>query len=83
MSPEEIKQAIEAGIDGAQAQVEGDGQHFQAQVVAAAFEGLPMLKQHKLVYAALGDAFKDRLHALSIKTMTPAQWEKSSGLKVL
>jgi len=84
MTPEQIKQRIEAGIEGAEAQVEGDGQHFQAQVVAEAFEGLNMVKQHKLVYDALGDAFKDSLHALSIRTYTPEQWRKAGGgLKVL
>ena len=83
MTPEEIKAMIEAGIEGAQAQVDGDGHHFQARIVAPAFEGLNMVRQHQLVYEALGNAFQDNLHALSIKTYTPAQWDQAGGLQVL
>ncbi len=83
MTPEQIKAMIEQGIEGATAQVDGDGHHFQAQIVASAFEGLNMVKQHQLVYQALGNAFQDNLHALSIKTFTPDQWHKASGLQVL
>ena len=53
-----------------------DGQHFEAIVVSASFEGLPLIKQHQLVMKALKDAFQTSVHALALKTMTPAQWEK-------
>ncbi len=55
MTPEKIKAMIESGIEGAEAQVDGDGRHFNARVVSDKFAGLTMIKQHKLVYAALGD----------------------------
>lgn len=79
MTPEKIKAMIESGIDGAEAMVDGDGRHFNARVVSDKFAGLTMIKQHKLVYAALGDNMESAIHALSIKTYTPEQWAKLSG----
>ena len=67
-TPEELKQRIEAGIPGAQADVTGDGHHFQASVSAPAFAGLSRIAQHKLVYDVFGAEVGDRIHALSIKT---------------
>ena len=52
----------------------GDGQHFEALIVSAAFAGLSRVKQHQLVYAALGDRMREEIHALSMQTLTPAQW---------
>jgi acid stress-induced BolA-like protein IbaG/YrbA len=67
-TPEELKSRIEAGIPGAQAEVTGDGHHFQALVSAPAFAGLTRIDQHKLVYDVFGSEIGDRIHALSIKT---------------
>ena len=67
-TPEELKHRIEAGIPGAQAEVTGDGHHFQASVSAPAFAGLSRIAQHKLVYDVFGAEVGDRIHALSIKT---------------
>ncbi|HEY2655149.1 MAG TPA: BolA/IbaG family iron-sulfur metabolism protein [Solirubrobacteraceae bacterium] len=67
-TPQELKQRIEAGIPGAQAEVTGDGHHFQASVSAPAFAGLSRIAQHKLVYEVFGSEVGDRIHALSIKT---------------
>ncbi len=52
-----------------------DGQHFQAIVVSSAFENIPLVKQHQLVMRPLKEAFAQSVHALSLKTMTPKQWE--------
>ena len=79
MTPEKIKVMIESGIEGAEAMVDGDGRHFNARVVSDKFAGLNMIKQHKLVYAALGDNMESAIHALSIKTYTPEQWARASG----
>ncbi len=80
MQPEQIKQLIEQGLAGAQANVSGDGQHFEAQVVSDAFAGKTMVQQHQLVYQALGDKMKQEVHALSIRTYTPEQWaQRTSG----
>ena len=67
-TPEELKERIESGIPGAQADVTGDGHHFQASVSAPAFAGLSRIDQHKLVYDVFGTEVGDRIHALSIKT---------------
>lgn len=83
MSPTEIQQLIEAGIPDAEAQVDGDGRHFVARVVSDAFVGLPVIKQHKLVYAALGASFEGALHALSIQTYTREAWNKARKLQML
>jgi acid stress-induced BolA-like protein IbaG/YrbA len=67
-TPEELKERIEAGIPGAQAEVSGDGHHFQAIVSAPGFAGLTRIAQHKMVYDVFGTEVGDRIHALSIKT---------------
>jgi acid stress-induced BolA-like protein IbaG/YrbA len=69
-TPDELKSRIEAGIPGAVATVTGDGHHFNAVVSSAAFEGMPRLAQHRLVYDVFGSEVGDRIHALSIQTRT-------------
>ena len=72
-TPEELKQRIEAAIPGAVAEVtSADNVHFQARVVAAAFEGQNRVSQHRMFYGAfepgeLGGA----VHALQLKTEVP------------
>jgi len=83
MTADEIKQMIEAGIEGAQAHVDGDGSHFVARVVSDAFAGLPMIKQHKPVYGTLGDSMESAIHALSIQTYTLEAWEKARKFQAL
>ncbi len=57
----------------------GDDNHFQLMVVSDRFQGKTMVEQHQLVYQALGNAMNEAVHALSLKTLTPAQWEKAGG----
>lgn len=73
-TPESIEQSIAAGLECQQLQVTGDGHHWEALIVSAAFEGLSKVRQHQLVYAALGDRMREEIHALSMTTLTPAQW---------
>jgi acid stress-induced BolA-like protein IbaG/YrbA len=75
MQPETIKQLIEAGLAGARAEVSGDGHHFEAIIVCDAFAGKSMVQQHQLVYQALGDKMKAEIHALSMRTLTPEQFQ--------
>jgi stress-induced morphogen len=75
---ESIKQRIEVAIPGAQAEVEdytGTGDHFRATVTAAAFEGRSRVEQHRLVYEIFGSEIGGPIHALSLKTQTPATIE--------
>ncbi len=75
----DIKRLIEAGVPGATAHVEGDGRHFRAVVIAAAFAGLTRIRQHRLVNDALRESFdSEALHALSIETWTPERWAESN-----
>ena len=67
-TPEELKSRIEAAIPGSNADVTGDGHHFNAVVSAPAFSGLNRLAQHRLVYDVFGDELGGRIHALAIKT---------------
>jgi acid stress-induced BolA-like protein IbaG/YrbA len=57
-------------------EVAGDGQHFQAVVVSAAFEGRSRVQRHQMVYAALGDRMREEIHALSMKTLTTEEWRR-------
>jgi len=73
MQADELKKRIEAGIPSAEVVVQGDGDHFEATIVSAAFEGKSRVQQHQMVYAALGDAMQGAVHALSFRTLTPEQ----------
>ncbi|MGH8653980.1 MAG: BolA family protein [Gammaproteobacteria bacterium] len=83
MDNEEIKRLIETGVPTSVATVDGDGTHFQAIVISAVFQGLGLVKRHQLVYAALGNRMGGEIHALSIQTYTPKEWEESKSLPVL
>ncbi len=84
MQIDEIKQMIEAGLSGSRVSVTGDGSHFEAEVISDAFDGKGMLQQHRLVYATLGDNIENAsIHALSLRTFTPQQWDEAQKRKVL
>lgn len=84
MQIDDIKAMIEAGLPDSQVSVSGDGTHFEAVVISDAFEGKGMLQQHRMVYDTLGDNIKNEsIHALSMRTFTPAQWEEAQKRKVL
>lgn len=81
MTPEQVKALIEAGISGAEVAVEGGGDRFDVRVVAPAFEGLTLVRKQLLVNACLKDCFADgSIHAINMKTFTPAEWEKAQRL---
>ena len=74
METEAVAQLIRAGLPGAEVEVSGDGSHFDAIVVSDAFEGLSPIKKQRLVMDAVKTQIASgELHALSIKTLTPAQ----------
>jgi len=74
VTTESIRSSIESGLACDHVDVSGDGHHFEALVVSAAFAGLSRVKQHQLVYAAMGDRMREEVHALSMLTLTPEQW---------
>ena len=77
VSPEDIKGWIEENLEGASDEISGDGHHFEAEIVCAAFACKSRMQQHQMVYGALGDRMKVQIHALSMRTLTPE--EKASA----
>jgi acid stress-induced BolA-like protein IbaG/YrbA len=73
-TPEQVQQFIAAGLPCEHLAVEGDGQHFFATIVSAEFDGKSRIGRHQRVYQALGDRMRAEIHALSMKTLTPAEW---------
>ena len=53
-----------------------DGTNFEGTIVSRLFEGLNRVKQHQIVFNALGDKMKSEIHALSMKTYTPNEWNQ-------
>ncbi|MGD9946401.1 MAG: BolA family protein [Burkholderiaceae bacterium] len=74
VTPENVRSYIAAGLPCELLEVSGDGQHFEAVIVSAAFEGKRPVQRHQIVYAALGDRMREEIHALSMKTLTPAEY---------
>ena len=73
VTPESVKSGIAAGLECESVEVVGDGQHFQARIVARAFEGKSRVQRHQLVYRALGERMREEIHALSMQTLTPEE----------
>jgi acid stress-induced BolA-like protein IbaG/YrbA len=74
VEPRSIEDSIRSGLAVTHLEVRGDGAHFEAVVVSPRFAGLPRVRQHQLVYAALGDRMREEIHALSMKTYSPEEW---------
>ena len=72
-TPQEVRDFIAAGLPCQHVEVEGDGRHFFATIVSAEFDGLSRVRRHQRVYQALGDRMREQIHALSMKTLTPAE----------
>jgi stress-induced morphogen len=75
MPIQDLEAALREGFPDAEIQVEdlaGDGDHYRARIVSAAFAGVPRVKQHQLVYAALKGRMGGELHALALETSAPA-----------
>ena len=82
MSPDEIKSTLEKALPESTVRVDdltGGGDHFQVWIISTAFEGKSLVDQHQLVYGVLKDALgSERIHALALKTYTPAEWERAA-----
>ena len=75
MTAEELKSIIAAGLACDHIALEGDGRHWYATIVAAEFDGKRLVQRQRLVYATLGNRMQtDEVHALSMKTYSPAEW---------
>lgn len=74
LTPRQIEDWIRAGLPCEQLAVDGDGRHFEALIVSAAFEGLSRVQRQQRVNAVLRPHFESELlHALSMQCLTPAE----------
>ncbi len=77
MTADQLQALITAGLPCDHCALEGDGRHWYATIVSSAFEGKRLIARHQQVYATLGARMQtDEVHALSMKTYTPAEWAK-------
>ena len=80
VTSEQIESMIQAEMPDAQVQVNdltGGGDHFEVTVISSAFEGRSLVQQHQLVYRAVQSAMSsEAIHALALKTYTPAEIAK-------
>jgi acid stress-induced BolA-like protein IbaG/YrbA len=85
MSPQDVQKKIEEKMPGSKAHVQdltGTADHYQVVVISSLFEGKSMIDQHRMVKSVFDkDIASGEVHALSLKTFTPTEWEKKGGGK--
>jgi acid stress-induced BolA-like protein IbaG/YrbA len=80
MTADQLKSLITDGLECERCDLEGDGRHWYATIVSAAFDGKRLIQRHQMVYLTLGNRMKtDEVHALSMKTFSPAEWAQQSA----
>ncbi len=80
MTSEQLHQIIAIGLQCQHLEVDGDGRHWSAVIVASAFEGKRLIQRHQAVYATLGEKIRtDEVHALSMKTYSPTEWAQQNA----
>lgn len=78
MLPSDVKALLESRIEGCEFRIQGEGCNFQVVAIGDVFEGLSPVKRQQLIYGALSEEIASgELHALSLKTYTPAQWQNA------
>ncbi len=78
-TPADVREFIASGLACEHLEVAGDGRHFFATIVSAEFEGTSRVRRHQRVYAALGERMREQIHALSMKTLTPAEFASDAA----
>lgn len=76
MTAPEIERFIKEALPDARVEIRdlaGDGNHYAANVVSAAFKGKSRVQQHQMVYAALKGRMGGELHALALQTSAPEE----------
>jgi stress-induced morphogen len=82
ISPDEITQLITQGIPDAEVRIQdltGGGDHYEALVISASFDGKMKVARHRMVYGSLQDAMVERIHALKLSTLTPQEFEAQAS----
>lgn len=76
VTPESIQKDIDKGMRTSHLTVIGDGQHFEAVIVSDEFAGLSRIQRQQRVNKTLGERMTGEIHALSMKTFTPQEWQE-------
>ena len=80
MNPDEITRLIADGLPGAEVRVmSDDNTHYEAIIVADAFDGKSRIARHQMVYGTLGSLMGNEIHAMSIRAHTPDEWRELNG----
>ncbi len=82
----EIESMILTALPDARIQVQdttGGGDHYEAMIVSPAFVGKTRVNRHRMVYGALQDAMKERIHALALITMTPEELQQEQASQIV
>lgn len=82
MEPDDVRRLLDQAFPDGNIELSdltGTKDHYRARIVSSAFEGKTLLAQHQLVYAALAEAMKGPIHALSLETYSPDAWAKIKG----
>jgi stress-induced morphogen len=82
INADEITQLITQGIPDAEVKIQdltGGGDHYEALVISASFDGKMKVARHRMVYGALQDAMVERIHALKLSTLTPQEFESQAS----
>lgn len=75
MTADQLQSLISANLPCEVCRIEGDGRHWFGTIVSPSFEGKRLIQRHQMVYGTLGSRMQtDEVHALSMKTYTPAEW---------
>ncbi|PJC85907.1 BolA family transcriptional regulator [Vibrio sp. HA2012] len=81
MEAAEVKQILDTALVLQEIHVKGDGSQFEIIAVDACFEAMSRVKKQQLIYAPLMEHIQNNdIHALSIKTFTPEEWERDKKL---
>ena len=83
MQAEEVRQLILSAIPDAEVEIAGEGDHFEARVVSEQFEGQGPVQRQRMVYAGLKGLIGNEIHALSMRTFTPAEWQEQARFRVV
>ncbi len=75
VTPAQIHGYLQDKLECTHIEVDGDGAHFQAVIVSNVFDGKSRVARHQIVYGALGDRMREEIHALSMQTLTLAEWQ--------
>ena len=80
MQAQDIQALLADNLESCEVQVSGEGSHFDILVIGDVFEGLRPVQKQQIIYKVLNAHIADgSIHAVNIKTFTPAEWRSHSA----